>query len=131
MTHLTQANSGSASSWSATISDEKQPKIPYRLGFALCAGVLLWLAPYYGTATVLLPARVAVIDPGNKANIVAMLSVSAMIVATIANILIGAFSDLTRSVLGRRTTLAYRRFNRLGGNTRHYGTHGKRSIVAL
>ena len=103
MTNLTQANNGSASSWSATISDEKQPKIPYRLGFALCAGVLLWLAPYYGTATVLLPARVAVIDPGNKANIVAMLSVSAMIVATIANILIGAFSDLTRSVLGRRT----------------------------
>lgn len=103
MTNLTQANNGSASSWSATISDEKQPKIPYRLGFALCVGVLLWLAPYYGTATVLLPARVAAIDPGNKANIVAMLSVSAMIVATIANILIGAFSDLTRSVLGRRT----------------------------
>ncbi len=101
MTNLSQAQNEAA--WSATISDRQQPKIPYRLGAALCAGVLLWLGPYYGTATVLLPARVAIIDPANKANIVAMLSVSAMIVATVANILIGAFSDLTRSVLGRRT----------------------------
>ncbi|WP_319520447.1 MFS transporter [uncultured Martelella sp.] len=103
MTNLSSAQNDSVLNWSATVSNEQQPKTPYRLGIALCAGVLLWLGPYIGTATVLLPARVAIIDPANKANIVAMLSVSAMIVATIANILIGAFSDVTRSRFGRRT----------------------------
>ncbi|WP_370677418.1 MFS transporter [Pleomorphomonas sp. PLEO] len=103
MTLVSSRQSESVAAWSASISDAEQPQIPYRLGIALCAGVLLWLGPYFGTATVLLPGRVAIIDPGNKANIIAMLSISAMVVATVANILIGALSDLTRSRLGRRT----------------------------
>ncbi|MBS1182024.1 MAG: transporter [Proteobacteria bacterium] len=103
MTVVSSRQTESVAAWSASISDAEQPQIPYRLGIALCVGVLLWLGPYFGTATVLLPGRVAIIDPGNKANIIAMLSISAMVVATIANILIGALSDLTRSRLGRRT----------------------------
>ncbi|CAI9404526.1 hypothetical protein ANOBCDAF_04636 [Pleomorphomonas sp. T1.2MG-36] len=103
MTSVPSSQGETALPWSAAIGDADQPKVPYRLGIALCVGVLLWLGPYFGTATVLLPARVAIIDPGNKANIIAMLSVAAMVVATVANILIGALSDLTRSRLGRRT----------------------------
>lgn len=84
-------------------SDEEQPKTPIRLGVALALGALLWLGPYLGVVGVLLPARVAIIAPDDKAGVVALLAVVAMVVATVANIVIGAFSDLTRSRWGRRT----------------------------
>lgn len=92
-----------ASSWSGTVGDAQQPQRPLRVGIALALGVLLWLGPYLGVNAVLLPARVAEIAPANKEAVVALLATSAMIVATIANILFGALSDLTRSRWGRRT----------------------------
>ncbi|QTE31169.1 MFS transporter [Pengzhenrongella sicca] len=73
------------------------------MGLALAFGAVLWLGPYLGVVGVLLPARVATIAPDDKAGVIALLSVVAMIVATVANIVIGAFSDLTRSRWGRRT----------------------------
>ena len=84
-------------------SNSEQPKTPIRLGVALALGAVLWLGPYLGVVGVLLPARVAIIAPDDKAGVIALLAIVAMIVATVANIVIGAFSDLTRSRWGRRT----------------------------
>ncbi|MGN0112384.1 MAG: MFS transporter, partial [Cellulosimicrobium funkei] len=91
------------SEWSGTVEDGQQPRRPLRVGVALALGVVLWLGPYLGVNAVLLPARVAEIAPANKEAVVALLATSAMVVATIANILFGALSDLTRSRWGRRT----------------------------
>lgn len=86
-----------------TVENVQQPRRPLRVGVALALGVVLWLGPYLGVNAVLLPARVAEIAPADKAAVVALLATSAMVVATIANILFGALSDLTRSRWGRRT----------------------------
>lgn len=82
---------------------EQQTKIPYKIGFALIIGAFLWLCGYVGTISVLLPAKIALIDNSQKATILATISSVAMIVATLANIILGAFSDMTRSRFGRRT----------------------------
>ncbi|MCI1676092.1 MAG: MFS transporter [Ancrocorticia sp.] len=92
-----------SSAWCGTIANDQQPRPPYRVGVALALGTFLWLGPYLGVNAVLLPARVAEISPDSKATVIALLSTSAMIVATIANIIFGALSDLTRSRFGRRT----------------------------
>lgn len=84
-------------------TDAEQPKIPWRIGMGLVVGGLLWIAPYIGINTVLLPAKVVEIAPDSKETVIASLATVAMIVATLANIIIGAFSDLTRSRFGRRT----------------------------
>ncbi|KCH86482.1 MFS transporter [Mycobacterium tuberculosis] len=87
----------------AAPTDEQQTRVPVRLGIALALGCFLWLGPYLGVNAVLLPARIAEIAPDDKTSVVALLATVAMIVATLANIVIGAFSDLTRSRWGRRT----------------------------
>ncbi|NEG56064.1 MFS transporter [Bifidobacterium sp. SMA15] len=93
----------SARPWSGSVSDGEQPKAPIKIGIATALGAMLWLGPYLGVNAVLLPAKVQIIDPTNKASIIALLSGSAMVFATLANIIIGGMSDLTRSRWGRRT----------------------------
>lgn len=85
------------------VTDTEQPKIPVKIGIALSIGALLWLSGYLGTLTVLLPAKIAIIDNSQKATLLATVSSMAMVVATLANIILGALSDMTRSFLGRRT----------------------------
>ncbi|KFI93305.1 MFS transporter [Bifidobacterium stellenboschense] len=85
------------------ISDEMQPKRPTRLGVALIIGPACWLGPYVGASATLLPARIGELAPDNKVALVATFSAVAMIVATIANILAGALSDITRTKHGKRT----------------------------
>lgn len=84
-------------------SDAKQLKLPLLTGIGLVLGVLLWLGSYMGMIAVLIPARIAEIDPDNKASIFATMSAIAMVVSTIANVLEGAWSDRTCSRWGRRT----------------------------
>ncbi|WP_222706291.1 MFS transporter [Actinomyces ruminicola] len=93
----------SAPEWSGTTTDEQQPRLPLRLVIGLAIGAFCWIVAYLGAVGVLLPARIAEIAPDDKAAVVALNSTVSMIVAAIANILIGAGSDLTRSRLGRRT----------------------------
>ncbi|KQR23836.1 hypothetical protein ASF79_00815 [Agreia sp. Leaf335] len=50
----------------------------------------------------LLPARLEQIAPDDKVALVAVLAITGSIVAMLANIFFGAFSDLTRSRFGRR-----------------------------
>lgn len=90
-----------------TPTDDKQLKLPLVTGIALVIGVFLWLASYLGMVGVLIPARIAEIDPENKATIFATMSAIAMVVSTIANVLEGAWSDRTRSRWGRRTPWLY------------------------
>ncbi|GAF41176.1 hypothetical protein JCM14202_3104 [Agrilactobacillus composti DSM 18527 = JCM 14202] len=89
--------------WQDTIQDDQQPKAPIKIGLATGLGALLWLGPYLGVNAVLLPAKVQQVAPSDKAQIVALLASAAMIVATLANIIIGGLSDLIRSRWGRRT----------------------------
>lgn len=96
-------NSKSTPVWHDTVLDSEQPKAPIKIGIATGIGALLWLGPYLGVNAVLLPAKVEQIIPSQKAQVVALLASAAMIVATLANIVIGGFSDLTRSRWGRRT----------------------------
>ncbi|MFT8994412.1 MFS transporter [Lentilactobacillus hilgardii] len=86
-----------------TPNNEQQTKLPIRTAFALAIGVILWLGPYLALVGVLVPQQVARIAPGQKAEVIAIMSTFAMIVSTIANIIEGALSDRTRSKWGRRT----------------------------
>lgn len=85
------------------IAGELQVRPPMKIGFSLALITFLWLGPYLGVNAVLLPAKVAQIAPDTKAAVIPVLATSAMIVATLANILFGALSDLTRTRWGRRT----------------------------
>ncbi|MDE1558149.1 MULTISPECIES: MFS transporter [Actinotignum] len=80
-----------------------QTKPPYRVGVGVTIGALLWIVPYLGINALLLPAKVVEIAPDQKEVVVATLATFAMVTATLANIIIGAFSDLTRSRFGKRT----------------------------
>ncbi|SHE25444.1 MFS transporter [Actinomyces glycerinitolerans] len=99
----TPTTAPSTHEWSGTTSDEQQPRLPIRLVIGLAIGAFCWIVAYLGAVGVLLPARIAEIAPADKAAVVALNSTISMIVAAIANILIGAGSDLTRSRFGRRT----------------------------
>lgn len=89
--------------WSGTTRDTEQTRFPTKLAIGLAIGAFCWVVAYLGAIAVLLPARIAEIDPASKATIIALNSTVAMVVATLANLLIGAFSDLTRTRWGRRT----------------------------
>lgn len=90
--------------WSGTTPDSQQKKFPTKIAIGVSIGAYRWIVAYLGSVSVLLPARIAEIaGDGNKATIVALNSTISMVVATLANIIIGAFSDLTRSKFGRRT----------------------------
>ena len=66
-------------------------------------GVKLALfATYAAFISVLLPARVAELDPVNKVAVLATISTAAFAVTAIAQPVVGALSDRTRSRLGRR-----------------------------
>lgn len=75
---------------------------PWRLAVAIVLGATLWLGPYIAGISVLLPARLELVAPDQKVQVIATLAIAGSIVALVANILFGALSDLTRSRLGRR-----------------------------
>lgn len=74
----------------------------WRLAIALIVGGVLWIAPFVGSISVLVPARLEAIAPDRKVALVATFSIVGSIVALVANIMFGALSDLTRSRFGRR-----------------------------
>lgn len=74
-----------------------------RLAAAIFLGATMFIGPFFAYNAVLLPARLELIAPERKVALVATLAIVGSIVALLANVLFGAFSDLTRSRLGRRT----------------------------
>lgn len=73
-----------------------------RLGIALALGGMSWIIPFAAATTVLLPAKIADIDPANKVPLLAAITIAGSIMALLANVIFGALSDLTRSRFGRR-----------------------------
>ncbi|WP_121118292.1 MFS transporter [Croceibacterium ferulae] len=74
-----------------------------RLQFSLMANFFLLMALYSGVLGVLLPNQIAILDPDNKANNLALLFAITSIFSTLATPIAGALSDRTRSRWGRRT----------------------------
>ncbi|MGO3797093.1 MAG: MFS transporter, partial [Pauljensenia sp.] len=83
--------------------EEPKPRPPWRLAIVIPLAAMLWIAPYIAGIAVLLPAKLEIVAPDQKIEIVATLAMVGSLVALIANIIFGALSDLTRSRLGRRT----------------------------
>ncbi|KRM62731.1 multidrug-efflux transporter [Paucilactobacillus vaccinostercus DSM 20634] len=85
------------------VAEAPKKRFPIHLGFGLLIGCLGWLIPYCGLAITLLPAKIGQIDPSHKVAWVATFSATAMVVAAISNIIVGALSDRTRTKIGKRT----------------------------
>lgn len=73
-----------------------------RLLPSLAITSLVLFATYSGLIAVLLPNQVAAIDPAQKVGNLAMVSTVSFIFTLFAQPIVGAFSDRTRSRLGRR-----------------------------
>lgn len=80
---------------------KKRPSWLFML--SLIIGPASWLMAHQGAISPLLPERIAQIAPDNKIHVVMMFSSTAMFVAFMSNILLGACSDLTRTRFGKRT----------------------------
>lgn len=99
--------STAAQSLPVAIPDETTPTAGHeakwlRLAIALALGGLGWMMPYIAAIAVLLPQRLDEIDSTRKVVILGTLTVVGSLVALVANIAFGTFSDLTRSRFGRR-----------------------------
>ncbi|MFT8823821.1 MFS transporter [Liquorilactobacillus satsumensis] len=86
----------------AKISDESQPKLPWTVSSAMFLAPLCWYGPVVGTRNVLLPQLFSQIDPANKVWAVGLLATIATITSAITNLAFGAFSDITRTKIGKR-----------------------------
>ncbi len=125
---LTKGETAPQENWT-TPTDNMQPKLPLKEGIAMVIGVFLWLGSYLGMVGVLVPARIAEIDPDSKATALAAMSAIAMIVSTIANILEGAWSDRSRTRFGRRTPWLY--FGSVGAAISIYFWGNANSVTAI
>jgi len=85
-----------------TVSVPAQPWRPIRIALALAIGSMLCMGPFMAFNAVFLPARIEVLAPDGKVGVVALVASSGVIVATVANVLFGALSDMTRTRIGRR-----------------------------
>lgn len=103
----TPPGGGDGEGASALVADrpaqDERPRPSWRLAVAIALGGPLWVAPYVAGISVLLPVRLAIIAPDQKVTLMATLAMLGSLVALVANIVLGAASDLTRSRLGRRT----------------------------
>ena len=74
-----------------------------RYGIALFVGGMFWLSTFAGTLGLLVPARLAVIAPSEKAAVLGVMVALGAVIALVANVLFGALSDMTRTRWGART----------------------------
>ncbi|MCO6540768.1 MAG: MFS transporter [Lactobacillus sp.] len=86
----------------AAVKDEEQPKLPLMVASAMFLAPLCWYGPIGSTRSVLIPQLFAQLDPTKKVWAVGILATVASITGAIANLLFGAFSDITRSRFGKR-----------------------------
>jgi len=86
----------------STAGPTKRARPSWVLALAIFLGAVLWLAPFLGMNTVLIPAKLEVIAPDSKVGLIATISAVGALVSLVATIAFGAISDLTRSRFGRR-----------------------------
>ncbi len=77
-------------------------RLPRRLYLAFLVAGTGWMALFGASSAVLLPARLAEIDPAGKVAALSVVTIGGALVALVSNLLFGALSDRTRSRWGRR-----------------------------
>lgn len=86
----------------AKIQDSQQPKMPLGVATAMFLAPLCWYGPIGSTRSVLIPQLFSQIDSAHKVWAVGILATVASITGAIANLLFGAFSDVTRTRFGKQ-----------------------------
>ncbi|QMU08281.1 MFS transporter [Levilactobacillus suantsaii] len=86
----------------AKVKDEEQPKLPWMVSSAMFLAPLCWYGPIGSTRSVLIPQLFSQLDPVHKVWAVGILATVASITGAVANLLFGAFSDVTRTRFGKR-----------------------------
>ncbi|WP_223170575.1 MFS transporter [Microbacterium sp. NIBRBAC000506063] len=96
------STSTTASAAATAGAPPQSPPATRRLLPSLAITSLVLFATYAGLGAVLLPNQVALIDEANKVGNLAIVSTVSFVFTIFAQPLVGAFSDRTRSRLGRR-----------------------------
>lgn len=86
----------------AKVKDEEQPKLPLSFALAMFISPAVWIGPVASTRSTLIPQLFSQIDSANKVWAVGILGMVASLTSAIANLMFGAFSDVTRSKFGKR-----------------------------
>lgn len=86
----------------AKVRDEEQPKVPFGVASAMFLAPLCWYGPIGSTRSVLIPELFSQLDSAHKVWAVGILATVASITGAVANLLFGAFSDVTRTKFGKR-----------------------------
>lgn len=86
----------------AKVKDEDQPKLPMAFAMAMFMSPAVWIGPVASTRSTLLPQLFSQIDSAHKVWAVGILGMVSSLTAAIANLMFGAFSDVTRSKMGKR-----------------------------
>lgn len=86
----------------AKIKDEEQPKLPIGFALAMFMSPAVWIGPVASTRSTLIPQLFSQIDSAHKVWAVGILGMVASLTSAIANLMFGAFSDVTRSRMGKR-----------------------------
>ena len=86
----------------AKVKDEDQPKLPMAFAMAMFMSPAVWIGPVASTRSTLLPQLFSQIDSAHKVWPVGILGMVSSLTAAIANLMFGAFSDVTRSKMGKR-----------------------------
>lgn len=86
----------------AKVKDEEQPKLPIAFAISMFMSPAVWIGPVASTRSTLLPQLFSQIDSANKVWAVGILGMVSSLTAAIANLMFGAFSDVTRTRWGKR-----------------------------
>ncbi|NMN00908.1 multidrug-efflux transporter [Bifidobacterium sp. DSM 109958] len=87
----------------ASITDAQQSRFPWRPSIAQFFATIGFYAPFFGISAVLLPAKIAMIDPDNKVAMTASATTVTLLISVFAGFICGALCDMTRSRFGART----------------------------
>lgn len=87
----------------ATIENVQSRVGMARVGVGLLLGTVAFIAPFSAGGAVLLPARLAALYPGEKIQLLAVLTGVSALVALISSVIFGLLSDSTRTRFGART----------------------------
>jgi MFS family permease len=74
-----------------------------RVGIAMMLGTVAYILPFSAGSAILIPARIANTDPGDKIQLLAVLTAVAALVAMVSAVIFGTFSDHTRTRFGARS----------------------------
>jgi len=74
-----------------------------RVGIAMMLGTVAFIMPFSAGSSILLPARIALTNPDEKVQLLALITGISAVVALLANVIFGTLSDHTRTRFGARS----------------------------